>query len=99
MADLFDVGVEEVEEDPASDFLARERDELAGLDDDFGGLKVESAEVPEAAAAAVVAAEAVADPPTVAESNSALLDDDFGLGESAFWGGDDRIFESTIITI
>jgi len=38
MSDPFETGLEE---DPASDFLARERDELAGLDDDFGGLSVE----------------------------------------------------------
>ena len=39
MSDPFGMGLEE---DPASDFLARERDELAGLDDDFGGLSVEN---------------------------------------------------------
>jgi len=70
MADLFDMGLEE---DPASDFLARERDELAGLDDDFGGLAVESTEPAEAVAAA-------AEPAAVIESSPAPFDDDFGLG-------------------
>lgn len=70
MADLFDMGLEE---DPASDFLARERDELAGLDDDFGGLAVESTEPAESA-------ETVEESSAAVDSNPAPLDDNFGLG-------------------
>ena len=74
MADLFDMGLEE---DPASDFLARERDELAGLDDDFGGLAVESTEPAESA-------ETVEESSAAVDSNPAPLDDNFGLGELFF---------------